>query len=395
MRTFWFLVGNKEVGSARLQGYNIIHLLNKEEKSAELIYNSFRYSEYLPKLPLIKTLIYQQFKKGDIIVVQKLNVGGTRELVLCAKRKGAKVVFIDCDLPIKMNIASEADVVITSSDLLKREYVKAGIKSVKVIKEYPEKDIYYKIVPGQKKFSACWFGQMSEERKEEIRWFKEVIDSKKLRSKWTFDVISNKEPFDYCWNQVDPYNLIAKYDVVVIPILETGGKNRTKSVNRVIQAMSLGVPVLASPIYSYKKLVSEGAPVLLCEGKNNWIETLINIENNTFRHKLKRQCKKWVNANYSEGNQLKAWYKILMEVAENNKSNNAGVNFYKRANKLRRYINCTSAITSSCRQERIYHKAVALKSTDSLISKKVILIIIYFGSLLASLYRKTNLSLKK
>lgn len=287
MKVFWFLCSNLNNPSSRIQGFNIHNKLRDLGYSSYIVYAPKNYSNdvYLPKVVI--DVVFYFLKKEDVIVFQKLYGEKTMDFARMCKKKGVKTIFIDCDLPLKMNIALIVDNVICPSDYLKNKYNYLGVSSVKTIHDSVE--FFKEPTFGRSgKKRLVWFGKSGNGKWAELESFKRNVFTK-IQEKWEFITISDHPDSTFGWNLKNFPNQVNACDLAVIPFKEKE-ENFVKSSNRCTQAMGLGVPVLSNYLDSYNNIVKKDFNGLISNDENEWIEFIKKCEDDEFLFSLKKNA---------------------------------------------------------------------------------------------------------
>lgn len=117
-------------------------------------------------------------------------------------------------------------------------------------------------------------------------------------------------------------NAVAQLDVAMAP-LEASTFNQSKSALKIIEAMSVGVPFVASPRTEYRRVVAESGGGLLAETPKEWhakIKQLMDDE--VMRKELGEQGREYMKTQTIEANawrHLEAWTKAY-EMERGNKA---------------------------------------------------------------------------
>jgi len=144
----------------------------------------------------------------------------------------------------------------------------------------------------------CWIGSPSTSKYIEILRDFIYKASNDFNSKFLF-IGAKKESFknplkgniDFIpWNQKEEYDLISKCHIGIMP-LPKGDFEDGKCAYKLIQYMSCGLPVLASPVGENNKVVKQGYNGFLCNHSDEWLsslslllnkKTLLTMGNNSF-----------------------------------------------------------------------------------------------------------------
>lgn len=382
---FWLLCGGPEVGSSKLQGYNAIDALEQHGNiTSHVLYRPRRYSSNL-RISLLGRLLVALFsRKGDLFILQKIHSRQLEQLVILLRKKACKVIFYDCDPPVKSGMAKCADQTVVPNDQLKQNYNQAGFSNVQVIPDFPTLTFSRhsnlaaegKMGPGEqnnKPLTALWFGQMHREKIPEIEFIRNLFAKDEL-NKWQLIVLSNSGPCDLLWAEVEPYKVIKDADVIVIPS-DRNQRNALKSSNRLLQGLAAGKPVLATPITAYVAESNSGAPVILCENEVDWIANLVRLEDLSTRDELGRAGLEFIEQHYSADRHAKIWTQIIEEWGIKTESSNW------RLLILKKLLSLSSAVRTSNREDIDFQIRRSFKTGRALIVRLIILGRLLFSSM--------------
>jgi len=127
-------------------------------------------------------------------------------------------------------------------------------------------------------------------------------------------VISEWDNADLKWDEKTWLRDLCAHDVVVVPQRPV---HMAKSNNRVTQAMSLGLPVLASPMRAYEEVVVHGRNGFICSAPEEWEKALTELRDEGRRREIGTAAKASV-ANYSMDVVGEEWLKIFEEACCDN-----------------------------------------------------------------------------
>ncbi|WP_425639474.1 hypothetical protein ACPUEN_07500 [Algoriphagus yeomjeoni] len=307
MNIFWLLCGNKRNPSSRIHGINIHKKLSELGYNSRLIHSPFFYSEDLVWKPYFVSFFIRNIKRDDIVIFQKLGGPKTLYLIEELKNRGAKVIFIDCDLPLKLSVAEKVDHIICPSKILADLYKKAGCDKVKVIFDAVEVFKEPKVSSINSK-KLIWFGKSGSGKWDLIQKFKEK-ELFKIAPKWSFSTLTDHMDSDFKWELDSFTEIISEFDISIIPI-DDKDESLVKSANRCTQSMALGVPVLANCLGSYSEVIINNENGFISDDWIEWEEFLIKCENLDFLNSLKKKA--YLDSlKFSISNISKEWVSFL------------------------------------------------------------------------------------
>lgn len=281
MKIGWFLLGNENVGSSRIQGINIHNYFNKIGiKSIILQKNSIM-------KPCLTITMWQQLiillSKYDVLIFQKIFDSKAMRFALLARKFGIKTIFLQSDL-IETKMVKKVDAIVVSSEYLKRYYDnKYGIKTF-LIEDAIEvnKNLFKKDYECKEKITLIWVGHKDNWKTLDIIYqaLEKINDNS-----FCLKTISNHPDADIKWKLETVFQEILKGDIGVIPCLSDEW-SKAKSNNRLTMFMALGLPVIASAIPSYQKIINHGKNGFIAKNIDDWIKSLLILKDNKNREKI-------------------------------------------------------------------------------------------------------------
>lgn len=282
------------MASTRLRTYDVIRYLRKKNINARL-YNPFsRYNIVVFQKAFNKKFLFlaKKLKNKHIKIVFDINVNYIDKDELLVTEEQRK------DIKEMLQIV---DVVITPSFYLRDLYAKYNdnvhlIEEIieerffKVKKEHSDKD--------EVSLLFCGYAVKSEELYLIKDTFKYLYDKYKIK----LILICEKDPhFNIIPYKFYKYShkylpqLLLKGDIKISPRDLSRKYNLGHSFTRIAYPMSVGLPVVASPIPSYKD-----SPAILCSERKEWEDRLNNlICNCELRKKLGESGRIFVKNNFS------------------------------------------------------------------------------------------------
>lgn len=308
-RVYWFLAGPRELASSRLHGYTVHEYLKQCGWETEII---VRPLHLLPDFPIkIKTMQrLGAIMAGDVAIFQKLAGPITREAIRILSDRGVITVFVDCDFPPKWEEAKHASYVVCSSRYLAQQYKHSLRNEVAIITEPFEAS-----APPTKRDGPirrlAWFGAMDMMKQVEIAAIKALLARHLPHIE--LEIITGNPKSGIRWNAGDAWKRIAACDAVVLTgtYLPTSS---SKSPNRAVQAMALGVPVMAFPTPANRQLIRHGRNGFLCSADTDWISAVRSLNDSSVRNSIAKVAYRHVSRFFSlhiAGNQ---WEHFLREI---------------------------------------------------------------------------------
>lgn len=145
--------------------------------------------------------------------------------------------------------------------------------------------------------------------------------AEKYKNKVRFLIVSNSMPaipenlmqhVDFePWSEAAEPFLIRQMDIGIMPLVDNQFE-RGKCGLKLIEYMSVSIPVLASPVGVNTKIVDHGESGYLCENEKDWIDNLsLLIENPELRLKLGRHGRSRVESEYSLVMAADQWVHVI------------------------------------------------------------------------------------
>lgn len=330
MSVHWFLSGNREKPSSRIHGFNLHEFFLKNGFSSYIDYHPNKSS--IVDLPIDRDLVnkyVQRLKKGEIVIVQKLRGPKTIDFLDQLKRKNINTIYLDCDVPCKVDEASRVNVVVVSSIYLAKQYKKNGIANVICIEDAAE--VFKEPqIDNSGEIKCVWFGLPGKQKWDSVSLLKERIEKTERTKglKCSLSTISSNAEADHVWSE-NSFSLINTFDISVIPVFYENSEAFAKSSNRVIQSMALGLPVIASPIPSYLNVIQNGVNGYICNEIDEWIVTLYNIQNSNLLLEMKMNAYEFALKHYSLEIIFNNWKALLADLGGDGEKNDLSGFFSK------------------------------------------------------------------
>lgn len=107
-------------------------------------------------------------------------------------------------------------------------------------------------------------------------------------------IISEWSDADVAWNLNTWQDEVKKHDIVICPTDQN--KFPYKGNNKVTHFMALGMPVIASPLQSYREIIEHGADGFIADNISDWEKCLIRLRDDAdFRKKWDKKL--WTKLN--------------------------------------------------------------------------------------------------
>jgi glycosyltransferase involved in cell wall biosynthesis len=174
---------------------------------------------------------------------------------------------------------------------------------------------------GEKKLVIGWIGSWTTLINLEI--IKNSIAKLAKEFDFNFHIIGSSNIYNYKIDEFErivyiPWKLeseeeeISKFDIGIMPLFDDEWE-KGKCGFKLIQYMSLGIPVLASPVGINKDLVKNGINGYLASSDEEWYNYLkILFTDKILRKQLGNEAKQFIEVNYSYGKNINLLKKIFL-----------------------------------------------------------------------------------
>jgi len=326
MHVGWISIGNDDFGSTRI-GVTNIHkgLVSNGYSSTILNYNTTFNINIDADIEYLKKRIIDE--KINVVVFHKVCSVDTQNLVLFCKKNKVKTIYANGDWnhnPMNLLVDHVISGSIYVRDILSTKY---GVTNSHCIEDALETTGYpckkTRTLKDVDNLNLGWFGNFTK-----LEYAQNFIKNLNV-SNVLLKTISNA-PSRYTDLQPDytmgaatskPWDtdflikyLLENIDVIVIPLnLEEGNleQHYAKTANRVTFGMSLGIPVVATPIPSYEKVITDGLNGFLPKDELQWEECLTLLRDSSFREKIGKHSMKHIQDKYHINNIVKDWINIF------------------------------------------------------------------------------------
>lgn len=306
--TYWILIGPREAAGSRIHGYRIHDFLLRRGRRSEILFEPFH---WLPDPPITAQDARELpiFGRGDVVIFQKVSGPATRSLLTHLKSLGVATVYVDCDLPLKIQEARLASITICSSEYLASLYMEQGGVTVRYIPDAYECSIAPREKRSPRRRLRCvWFGSGTSARWKEINLLKQSVFENLTHS--ILLTVSDHPEADVRWNPRTAWKHIQTCDVAVIPASDSP-EAFAKSSNRAIQAMALGLPVVAFPIPAYLEVIRDGRNGFLCTTPEDWHSALTKLKNPSRREWMSARAYRYARRYFAMDRIGPIWDQLL------------------------------------------------------------------------------------
>lgn len=308
LKVGWLLLGDINTGSSRIHGLNIHNFLIKNGIESIIFQSSpGMNSHLLLSIEEQETLL----RSGvNVLVFQKIFDENAIRLAEKAKSRKIRTIFLISDKH-ETEMVRTVDQLIVTSDFLKGHFdANFGTNAV-VIEDAIESSAHlHKTHSYTKPLELVWVGQSDNWGTLEV--VRNAIE-KIARDSFRLKTISNHPDADVQWNVDTIHDEILKGDIGVIPALDSEW-GKAKSNNRLTMFMALGIPVVASDIPSYRKIIEDSRAGFLVTCSDEWsiyLELLINTD---LREKLGSKARAYALGNYNIDVIGSKWLSLLKQI---------------------------------------------------------------------------------
>lgn len=320
----WVLSGSEVVPGARIQGFNIHGELCEQGIDSNILVAPDNYSLSLSR----DDVDWQRWiQEGySTIVFQKVFEGDTSYIGQSLRAAGIRTVYLACDL-CGHNMVDTCDATIAVSSFLKKAFGRRRADRITVIPDGLEvpadrRKQEYRLVE-KDRLKAVYVGSAfpAPEVLGELSTVADVADLTIVASQYEphSDPAADSyhasvtgraknagmmHPADslakvarqllymcrrsrcirrngdeivhnfVAWNKDTVCDVIMEHDVAVIASFLASDPDMAKSSNRLTMFMSLGMPVIASPVPSYTEIVRDGENAFIASSRDDWIYAL-------------------------------------------------------------------------------------------------------------------------
>lgn len=222
---------------------------------------------------------------------------------------GIKCIMDECEFisgyPWQTETMSQCDAIICCSTRLAHERVKQGYKTVGVSPDAFEATI---IEPSydRKNPKALYIGQGGNQFLADSYLRKTVIDAG-----YDLVICSEWDSADIKWTLDTWRQTMMQCDVILCP--QRVDVQPAKSNVKATQAMSMGLPVIASPLQAYMEVIEHGVNGYIATALEDWSTALIALKDPTTRKRIGEAGKKSVQS-YSIESVTSNWINLMQRL---------------------------------------------------------------------------------
>jgi glycosyltransferase involved in cell wall biosynthesis len=339
--------------STRIVVLNMFPFLRRSNIDPHIVFEPEESAETPDVSGLASYILSEGF---HIVFFQKVHGPSVVELVHQLSDAGVKTVYSVCDL-VNVEMATATDLTIVVTDYLKSLYPQLLHQKIRVVHdgiEHPEvckydwgkeRSSYKKKLHALLVTSAAldhlpilgtppkWLevtivgrypkpGQLLQ-RLREMRWkYLSLRGSQKHIA--YLDFLTCQSIHRVAWDPVGVYCAMMQADIGIIPITTTpdheAGQTppswKVKSENRLTMKMCAGLPVIATPIPAYERVIDQGNNGYLARSKAEWLEYLDALRDPFLRRTIGNNARESVLSRYSKQEQARCLIKIFVSLME-------------------------------------------------------------------------------
>jgi glycosyltransferase involved in cell wall biosynthesis/predicted SAM-dependent methyltransferase len=306
IKVCWLMPGaiDENYGSVRIRRLNIHKWLCNHGVDSKLI------SDYANNKDLWQTIKY-----ADVVVLSSFEQY-EKKLIEQLRRSGISVIYDHCEdlenLPYQNECFGASSAIVCCSTVLAEKAIKYG-RAVMIPDAYESglpKTSY--VNNGKLKVLSCQMGGNAEEAYA----IKPIIEKLGMELK----IMSEWKNHDIMWKLDTWLEELVKADIIIT--IQRYWLQPAKSNNRTTQSMSLGMPVCASPLQSYKEAIVHGENGYICSSPGEW-ETYLKLlrDDTELRKKIGEAAKESVKERYSIDAVGNKWLELLEELCLENCGN--------------------------------------------------------------------------
>jgi hypothetical protein len=278
----WILVGDERVASARLQGW-VIHRELLGRGLASRVLNEPAAFDVRLKWKAPRRWCEALLRRRRILVFQKVESSRAVRLARLARRAGTKVVVAQSD-PRESPLYPLADALVVSSRELGRVLGTRCAAPIEVIEDCLEYPREVGVEPSSRRegMRLLWVGHRFNypalEPLRELLARPELADIELI-------TISDHPEASRPWSPETVLEAMHAADVAVVPSDETPAA-RAKSNNRLTLFMGVGLPVVATPLPSYREAATHGKDAYLAREPEAWAQALRELRDPAIRRRV-------------------------------------------------------------------------------------------------------------
>lgn len=321
----WILNGSREVASARIMGDNVHEYLQSRGVFSKVLFRP--QTRITSRLQLARSQHDEILNHNiNVLVIVKLDNGRNLGYLIAQCRKlGIRVVYAVCDEPAPRMLAASDAVIATSEAFLDVIPRKHHDKLHIVFDGYEHDATRQKAHSPERKLKLCL---LTNHVWDAVPCIPELPDGVSLKiigpgpdilsTSFRRSRVFRDSPFDFeyvTWNEHTVIDEILSCDAGIIPWPAIDPAVRLKSANRLVLFMSLGLPVIASPVPSYLPIVRPGENGFIANEASGWMACIRQLRDDPARRQaIGNAARNDVVDRFSKNRQGALYHDILKKV---------------------------------------------------------------------------------
>lgn len=309
LRIGWILSGGRERASSRLQGYCIHEWMVRNGVASEIIADRCMAMDSAFSFRFVRSLWKLRRSNATHVIVESPTY--IMDYLAAAARKWGKgVVAVRCDLH-SGDYDENFDLTILPTQGLKEAL---RIRHAAVIDDMVEippslhKTDYASSLP----LKVAWVGHA-----DYGPYITELVGALRqkpeIASRFSFELISRGAFATKQWSEGSVAKDILACDIALIAVPQ-GQWYANKSANRLAMMFSLAMPVVASPLPSYRAIGSQGTNVLFAESTEEIAAGLLSLQSEAERRRLGINARNALGNRYSPDHIGPQWLEAIRSV---------------------------------------------------------------------------------
>ena len=322
----WVLNGSEETASARFMGYNMHQqFLSMGVRSRILFRPAHRYAASINlEVEQIDEILRHNI---NVLVIVKLDSGrALNYLILRCRQFGIKLVYAACDVPLCRKLIANADaVLLPSQEFLHVVPRKYRHKLFVVFDGYEHDASVRKVHHAARKLKLCLVTNRVWDRLPCLDSLPEGVTLKivgpgpdMLKELFPGSAVFRDSPFNFeyvSWNAATVLREILECDAGIVPWPRIDKEVRVKSANRLVLFMSLGMPVVASPVPSFLEIVRGGINSFIARAGHDWLRHIVSLRDDpALRASMGENARKETVPRFSKEKQAGVYLDALTNV---------------------------------------------------------------------------------
>lgn len=306
----WFLASDGSIASSRLHGLLIHQSLRRAGYQSGVLYTPpfWSFCTLASADPFMKP---GAIRAGDIVVIQKLDGPEVVRLIDHCNQLGAVTVYVECDWRPDQPAKYRCSHIVCPARYLQRALQSSGSKApVHYIPDPIEGSMPLPNVRPGGSYTIVWVG--SRGNWQSLDGVREILEEPEFQD-LKLITISDHPDATYAWEVSTVLRRWAEADVCVIPTGKTPHA-RSKSNNRLTQAMALGLPVVCGAIPAYADLVTHGVSGFVCDSGEQYRAAFRELRDVVVRQSVAIEGWRLARADFSIDVTVRRWLDLFRRI---------------------------------------------------------------------------------